>query len=358
MKRYFLNRFLLVLLSVISFSFGSCSMPTVDDISEMSSVEMIEYTAKGVKKAAITVGIIQNGQMSYKVYGENGREISQREHVYEIGSITKTFTTSLLSKAISENRVSLDNSIDLFLNLPSKDYYPSIKRIITHTSGYKSSYYEGYVSINFLNSGNSFYGITEKTLFNRIGTINLENKDYPFEYSNFNMAVVGLILESIYNEDYTPLMNRYIKNDLGLTHTKISDGSGDLSNYWLWDNGNPYNAAGAIISTITDMMQYAKMQMDKTPSYLNFSHDVLAQVNATTSEYAKLGIRIDAVGAGWMIDTVNNIIWHNGGTSNYNIYIGFNKTKNIAVVVLSNMAPDFRLNATVIGLKLLKELEE
>jgi len=357
MKGYFLNKFLLVLLPIIFFLFSSCFMSTVDDISEMSSVEMIEYTAKGVKKAVVTVGIIQNGQMSYKVYGENGREISQKEHVYEIGSITKTFTASLLFKAINENKVSLDNSISMFLNLPSKNY-SSIKRIITHTSGYKSSYYEGNFSTNFLNRGNSFYGITKKTLFNRIGTINLENKDYPFEYSNFNMAVIGLILESIYNEDYTPLMNGYIKNDLGLNHTRISDGSSDLSNYWLWDNGNPYIAAGAIISNITDMMQYAKMQMDSIPSYLSLSHNVLAQVNATTSDYAKLGIRIDAVGAGWMIDTVNNIIWHNGGTGNYNSYLGFSKTKNIAVVILSNMAPNFRLNATVIGVKLFKELEK
>ena len=137
-----MNRFLLVLLPVIIFSFSSCSMPTIDDISEMSSVEMIEYTAKGVKNAVVTVGIIQNGQMSYKIYGENGKETSQKEHVYEIGSITKTFTTSLFSKAIRENKVDLDNSISVFLNLPSKNYYPSIKRIITHTSGYKSSYYE------------------------------------------------------------------------------------------------------------------------------------------------------------------------------------------------------------------------
>jgi CubicO group peptidase (beta-lactamase class C family) len=39
--------------------------------------------------------------MSYKVYGENGRELSHEVHMYEIGSITKTFTTSLLAKAMS-----------------------------------------------------------------------------------------------------------------------------------------------------------------------------------------------------------------------------------------------------------------
>jgi len=345
---------ILWLLLPVFFSLNSCSMP-FEDIAEMSGIEMIEYTTKGVKKAVVTVGIVQNGQMSYRVYGENGKELSHEEHIYEIGSITKTFTTSLLSKAISENKASLDNSINMFLNLSMEDYYPTIKRLITHTSGYKSSYYEGFVFTGFFNLKTSFYYITDKILLNRIRIINLENRDYPFLYSNFGMAVVGLILESIYNEDYTPLMNSYIKNDLGLNNTKISDGSGDLSNYWLWEEGNSYIPAGAIISTITDMMVYAKMQIEETPSYLNLSHSVLAEVNATPSNYAKLGIRMDAVGAGWMIDTVNNIIWHNGGTGNYNCYLGFDKTKRIAVVVLSNMATDFRLNATVAGSTLLRE---
>jgi CubicO group peptidase (beta-lactamase class C family) len=330
----------------------------IDDITKMSSMEMIEYTTKGVKKAAVTVGIIRNGQMSYKVYGENGKEISPKEHIYEIGSITKTFTTALFSKAINENKIGLEDSISVFLNIPANKYYPTMRRLLTHTSGYKSSYYEGYVSTDFLNSGNSFYGITEKKLINRVETIELDNKDYPFEYSNFGLAVVGLVLEKIYNNDYTPLMNNYIKNELGLNNTKISDGNGDLSNYWMWDNGNPYIAAGALLSNISDMMQYAQMQMNETPSYLSLSHGVLAQVNATPSDYAELGIRIDVVGSGWMIDTVNNIIWHNGGTGNYNSYLGFDKTKGVAVVVLSNMAANFRTNATLIGATLIGELTD
>ena len=357
MKKDCFNIFFFILLLIIIFSLVSCSMPTIDDISEMSSMEMIEYTTDGVKKAAVTVGIIQNGQMSYVVYEENGKILSNKEHIYEIGSITKTFASVLLSKAISENRVSLDDSISRFLNLPAKNYYPTIRRLLTHVSGYKSHYNFDFASTNFLNSGNSFYGISERAVLNRIGAINLENRDYSFEYSNFGMAVIGLVLEGIYNEDYTLLMNSYIKDELGLNNTKISDGSGDLSNYWVWDNGNPFIAAGAILSTITDMMCYAQMQIDQTPSYFGFSHGTLAEVNATSSQWAKLDIRIDAVGAGWMIDTVNNIIWHNGGTGNFNSYLGFDKTKGIAVVVLSNMASNHRLNATVIGSQILRELQ-
>jgi CubicO group peptidase (beta-lactamase class C family) len=355
MKRYLLKKSLWIWPAVLFF-ISSCVMP-LEDIAKMSSMEMIAYNTKRVKNAVVTVGIVQGGQMSYKVYGENGRELSREEHIYEIGSVTKTFTTSLLSKAVSENKADFGYSIDRFLDLPGKDYYPPIRRLITHTAGYKNFYYEGYGTADLLGR-NPVYGTTDKMLLNRMGTINLENRDYPFVYSNFGMAVVGLVLESIYHEDYTPLMNGYIKNDLGLSNTKISDGSGDLSNYWTWDKGNPYRAAGAVISNITDMMRYAQMHMDETPPYLKFSHAVSARVNATPPGYAELGIRTDAVGAGWMIDTVNNIIWHGGGTGSYNSYLGFDKTKRIAAVVLSNMSDSLEITATEIGAALLRELQE
>ncbi|MDR1308273.1 MAG: serine hydrolase [Treponema sp.] len=96
---------------------------------------MIAYTTKGVKNARIPVGIIQSGQMSFSVYGENGTVLPNRKHVYEIGSITKSFTGALFCKAVSEGKANLDDSIDRFLDLPAKNYYPTIKRLLTHTSG-------------------------------------------------------------------------------------------------------------------------------------------------------------------------------------------------------------------------------
>lgn len=69
-----------------------------------------------------------------------------------------------------------------------------------------------------------------------------------------------------------------------------------------------------------------------------------------------MGIRIDAVGAGWMIDNENKFIWHNGGTGNYNSYLGFNKDNQTGVVVLSNLPPNYRIPVTVMGIKILKSL--
>ena len=59
----------------------------------------------------------------------------------------------------------------------------------------------------------------------------------------------------------------------------------------------------------------------------------------------------------WIIDKENNIIWHNGGTDDYNCYMGFNVETQTGVVILSNLSPSYRIPATVLGVKLLKEIQ-
>ena len=73
--------------------------------------------------------------------------------------------------------------------------------------------------------------------------------------------------------------------------------------------------------------------------------------------YKTMGIHMDEIEMSWIIDSKNNIIWHNGGTGNYNSYLGFNPETGTAVVVLSNLAPNYRVPATVLGVKLLLELD-
>jgi CubicO group peptidase (beta-lactamase class C family) len=326
-------------------------------LATMSSAEMIAYTTNDVEYAIITIGIISQGQVSYTVYGENGMVMEPKEYTYEIGSITKTFTTSLLCKAISENKIQLDDPIDKYLQLPKKDYYPTIRSLVTHTSGYKKYYFERPMISNFLNGQNDYYGITGNMLVRRIGNLDLENKEYKFSYSNFGLAAVGAVLEKVYNKDYAPLMDTYIKNDLGLDNTKISTGTGDLAGYWEWSKSDAYLPAGALLSNISDMLAYAQMQLQERPTYLSLAHQSLAEIHATSDVNKKMEINLDEIGVGWVIDKENNITWHNGATGNFNSYIGFDKDSQIAVVVLSNLPPKHRIPATVIGIEILTDLQ-
>ena len=353
-KKFLIIILIIILVLAVGFAiyvmYGSYK---IKQLSEMTFEEMLAYTTDGNDDAIITVGIIRDGEMSYTVYGKDGTILPQDEYIYEIGSITKTFTSSLLCKAISEGRISLEDRIDKYLELPQKDYYPNIKRLVTHTSGYKAFYFEKPMISNFLHGENDFNGISEEMIRSRIGKINLEDKSYQFTYSNFGMAVLGLVLEEVYGSDYTSLMNDYIRNDLGLLNTKIFHENADLENYWKWTEGDGYIPAGAILSNITDVMKYTNMHMTEKPEYLSLAHEVLAQIDVSNATNEIMGIHMNEVGSGWIIDKENDIIWHNGATGDFNSYLGFNKEKQIGVVILSNLPPDYRIPATVMGVELL-----
>lgn len=325
-------------------------------IPELTFMEALEYTTGDKTDAVITVGIIKDGELSYKVYGENGKELLPKLHTYEIGSITKTFTAALINKALKEKKINIDDTIDCYLPLVSGNEYPTIKELLTHTSGYKGYYFESPMISNFYKNRNDFYGISKEMAVHKASSLSMDKESCNFTYSNFGYAVLGLVLEAVYNTDYTTLVNDFMQNELELTNTRISDKNGDLGNYWDWEENDAYLSAGAITSNISDMLSYAKMQLESNP-YFSECHKSLKTINASTKEYKTMDINLDEIGMSWIIDNKNNIIWHNGGTGDYNSYIGFNLETGTAVVVLSNLAPNYRIPATVLGVKLLKDLE-
>lgn len=329
----------------------------ISKIPGLTSTEVLEYSTKNNSKAVITVGIIKDGQTSYKVYGENGKELPQELHTYEIGSLTKTFTAALINKAVNEGKINIDNTIDNYLSLPADNEYPTIKELLTHTSGYKGYYFERPMVSNFFKGRNDFYGITKEMVLDKVSDLSMDKENYGFKYSNFGYAVLGLVLEAVYDTDYTTLLNNFVQNDLGLTDTKISDESGDLGNYWDWKSDDAYLSAGAITSNISDMLSYAQMQLESNP-YFTECHKSLKTINASTKDYKTMGINMDEIGMSWIIDRKNSIVWHNGGTGDYNSYLGFNPETGTAVVVLSNLSPSYRIPATVLGIKILTESED
>ena len=325
-------------------------------LPELTFSEALAYTTRNNPDAVITVGVIKDGQTSYKVYGENGEELPTEPHTYEIGSLTKTFTAALISKAATEGKLDLDGTMDKYLPLPDGNEYPTIKELLTHTSGYESYYFESPMIFNFLVGRNDFYGITKESVLNKVSTLNMDKESYGFHYSNFGYAVLGLVLEAVYDTDYPVLVNDFVQNELGLKSTKISEKDGDLGDYWEWKYDDAYLAAGGITSNITDMLAYAQMQLDNNP-YVAECHKRAKQINATPASYASMGVRMDDIGLSWIIDNENGIVWHNGATGDYNSYLGFDIEAGTAVVVLSNLSPSYRIPATILGAKLLHELD-
>ena len=358
MKR---NNIVIVIVSCLSLPLIAFLVYVFIGISQMKKVpslsfkDALEYTTKDNKEALITVGIIKDGKTEYRAYGENGKEVEDRLCTYEIGSITKTITALMVKRAEKEGKLNLEDSIDNYLSLPEGDNYPKIIDLLTHTSGYKPYYFETPMIKNFFKGRNDFYGINGEMVKERIGKINLNKESYGFSYSNFGFAVLGLVLESVYGESWKTLADDFLLNELGMENTHVSVGKGELGHNWQWRDDDAYLSAGAVTSNIRDMLKYAGYYLEEDELFRECQESVKT-INASSSAYRTMGINMDQIGLPWIIDKENGIIWHNGGTGHYNSYIGFSKENNTAVVILSNLAPNYRIPATVLGLKLLMEL--
>ena len=345
---------ILVILCVV-FGLSLYGKHQMGKIPELSFQDALAYTTKDNEDAVITVGVIQNGQASYTVYGANGEELPAQLHTYEIGSLTKTFTAALVARAVQEERIDMEDTIDEYLSLPEGNHYPTIEEVLTHTSGYTWFYFESPMIANFFKGRNDFYGISKEMVLNKAAKLDLFKEEYDFCYSNYGYAVLGLILETVYQTDYTTLMNQYVQEELQLGNTRISDQSGDLGNYWDWQDEDAYLSAGALTSNIEDMLAYAQIQLEEK-DYFALGHESLKEIDASTDSYKMMGIHMDEIGMAWILDKQNNFIWHNGGTGSYNSYLGVDLKTGTAVVVLSNLSPSERIPATVLGVKKLQEL--
>ena len=200
---------------------------------------------------------------------------------------------------------------------------------------------------------NDFYGISRTQILNKVKSVSLEDKDYPFVYSNFGISVVGLVLEKIYNCNFTDIMNDFIRNELNLANTQVAKQSGNLDKYWKWKENDGYIPAGSIISDIQDMAKYLQLYMSDKLNYSANTFVKIKDINANNPTYEKMNIRMDACGMTWMLDNQNGIIWHNGATTDFNTYMGFTKDGKKGVVLLSNLSPNEKISMTVIGAKIL-----
>ena len=124
----------------------------------------------------------------------------------------------------------------------------------------------------------------------------------------------------------------------------------ELGKNWAWGEDDGYLLAGALVSNIEDMLQWASLQMEEDPEYLALGHQPLRELHITQN-----GVRMDAVGVNWIYDGALGIWWHNGGTGDYNSYLCVDLEEGTEVVILSNTAPGYRIPATMMGIRLYQE---
>ena len=315
--------------------------------SKMQNI--IEKTCKGKTHIKLTVGAFAEGEKTIQTFGETG-EIPNENYVYEIGSNTKTILASLLAKYVHEGKMALDDSISKYIDgLDSSAYYPTLKRLVTHTAGYAPHLEIGlWTGIRLLfdmmfrssaNKGFLPFKVDEAKMKRLLLENKMKDKDYPWHYSNFSYALLGHAIGAVSGRGYWDTMDDYLTNDLKMINSctgkravkklhGFDKKNRDIGN-WNWGN-DVIAPAGDVFSTADDMLTYARINAYDEMPYLSLCHKKYADLSK------RLAGKFD-MGLGWPLDKNNhNILVGSGGTGAFHSILIVDKQKKRACVVLAN----------------------
>lgn len=342
------NRILTALFSVIFVGSGSghaSDVPKINIEDKMDIQNLIqEYVDKsGAVGAAI--GLIDQGEVQFFSYGKKSIQDDEpisEDTIFEIGSITKVFTTLILMDMVANGEVQLDDPIEIYLpgvKVPEMDGKKiTLRHLATHHSGLPS------LPDNFnpKNPMNPYEDYTSDDLYHFLNHYNLQRvPGEQFEYSNVGMGLLGQILSNRAGLKFEELVRSRICDKLGMQNTAITL-SADMKKHFAkgyhlkqemehWDIPT-LAGAGALRSNIKDMTCFLSASMGLLNSPII---DLLKQCHKQQCAADLIGTDI---GLGWIISHSNDadVIWHNGGTGGFRAFLGFNPKTQKGVVVLSN----------------------
>jgi CubicO group peptidase (beta-lactamase class C family) len=308
----------------------------------------------------MVVGVIDDkGRriISYGTGGISNPAAVDGESVFELGSITKTFTATLLADMVARGEVRLTDPIGMYL--PSSVRTPTyngrqitLGDLASHLSGLPSDPDNS----NHTDMHNPFVDYSVAQMYDYLSHVTLTRDiGSEFEYSNFGVGLLGHLLALRANTDYEALLRSRILNPLGMLHTGITVDPATqkhlVAGHYTPETPAPrfqaptVPGAGSLRSSANDLLNYLAANMGQLDGTLAAVIDSTHPMRHTT------GKPETDIALGWLIyhKHGSDIIWHSGLTNGFNAYIGFDLKGKRGVVVLANMHG----NVSLIGQHLL-----
>ncbi len=288
------------------------------------------------------VGIYKDGKKQVISYGETEKSkgiAPDGDTIYEIGSISKVFTGTLLADLVERGRVQLEDPMQTYLSEPSKSElrnptHITFEHLATHTSGLPRLP----DNLKPADPMNPYADYTFGQMFSFLKDYTYPKAPGEYEYSNFGMGLLGVLLAGREKESYEELMVERIAKPCGMDDTRVT-----LSDKQRQRLAPPYDAAlqpaknwdiptvagaGGIHSTANDMLKFIEA---------NLAHDDKPLTKACQlSQKVRHSIPMGAIGLAWHIERDGVTRWHNGGTGGYSAWLSLVPGRNVGIVVLCN----------------------
>jgi CubicO group peptidase (beta-lactamase class C family) len=309
-----------------------------------SSVDTIMASAFPPDGPGATVIVTVNGNVAVrKAYGLANLETKtpmRPEMVFELGSVTKQFTSTAILMLAEQHKLALDDDLRKFVpEFPDKQVKITIDHLLTHTSGVKD-----------YTDDPKWPDLWRQDL-TPLQVVNLV-KDAPLDfapgtdwkYDNTGYTLLGMIIEKASGQRYEDFIRQNIFQPLGMTHSYYGSftavipnrasgytkGSGGWENAPYLSMAQPY-AAGALMSNVDDLALWdAAVSAGKLISAASWKRAFTGYrlANGEDSRY----------GYGWELGSYDGhpIVHHGGGIPGYNTEVLRMPDDHVYVAVLTN----------------------
>ena len=320
---------------LLIFLITLCTATSFAQKFDKEKLDLYFQTLENNNKFMGSVALSENGKIIYtKSIGFSDVESKTKPNEttkYRIGSISKSFTSALVFKAVEENKLSLDTKISkYFPNIKNADKI-SISNLLNHRSGIHSfTDNENYLSWNTQKK-------SEKELLKIIedGGSDFE-PDTKADYSNSNYVLLSLILEKIYKKPYSEILQEKIIKPIDLKNTYVGGiinlknneaHSYIFENNWIKETETDLSiplGAGAIVSTPSDLLQFAEAL---------FNGKIISEKSLKLMETIK-----DDYGSGLfqMPFGAKKAFGHTGGIDGFSSNYGYFPEEKVAFALTSN----------------------
>lgn len=252
--------------------------------------------------------------------------------LFGLGSISKTLISTYICELVHQHKIDLSARTNDYLELKERKVYPKIIELLTHTSGYHK--FIPFVSSMFILLTHGFskrniYKHTSKDWLTKSLMRIKPLKHKRYRYSDYNYAVLALVIEAIEKRPFKEVMVSYMQHELGMKKTCYGTYLETLKDpySWVWDDENPFLPSGGLYSNIEDMMIFLNHLIVHKDRY-----------EMAIQKYCKTQTKKQIyTGFSWNSLINGQFYWHCGGQGYYRSYVLFDVKKELSIVVLSTV---------------------
>ncbi len=323
---------------------ASCAAPTTAPLLPERVQKAITQRIAAGEYPSVVVAVVDGDQSHIYTFGTLADDKApDADTVYQIGSVTKTFTATLLAEAVDRGEVKLDTPVAKLLpdvTIPSRDGKSiTLGELAMQDSGLPRLP----TNLKPANIQDPYAGYDAAKLKGFLAGYKLpRDPGAKYEYSNLGFGLLGYALARHADMSYPALLEGRIFKPLDMASSNATfttpgprwatghDDTGKPAPPWHLD---ALAGASAVNSTGADMLKYLEANLGR-------GHGPLLSAMRLAQKPRRAIGGDERIGLAWMTRHTGDgdVVWHNGMTGGYASFIGLTADGKRGVVILTNIA--------------------